>query len=240
MQNHDQVANSLRGLPLHQLTSPGKLRALTALLLLQPATPMLFQGQEFAASAPFLYFADHPQGLREKVAEGRGKFLRQFRAIASEGAASWLPNPDDPAIFRKAKLDFTEREKHQSTYRMHLDLLQLRREERAVTDCVKIDGAVLTNDAFVLRYFMRDGNDRLLLVNLGVDLYLDPAPEPLLAPLEGRGWRVRWSSESPTYGGNGTPLVETAANWVFPGQAAMWLVPDENGELPRVRITAQD
>src|SRR5207237_4505733 len=70
LQNHDQVANSAFGERLHQLTSPGNYRALTALLLLQPQTPMLFQGQEFGASTPFLYFADHEPELARKVAEG--------------------------------------------------------------------------------------------------------------------------------------------------------------------------
>ncbi|MGH7959813.1 MAG: malto-oligosyltrehalose trehalohydrolase, partial [Opitutaceae bacterium] len=64
LQNHDQVANSLRGVRLHQVTSPGRNRALTALLLLSPQIPLLFQGQEFGASAPFLYFADHNPELR--------------------------------------------------------------------------------------------------------------------------------------------------------------------------------
>ena len=63
MQNHDQIANSAAGLRCHMLTSPGRYRAMTALMLLGPGTPMLFQGQEFAASSPFYYFADHEQGI---------------------------------------------------------------------------------------------------------------------------------------------------------------------------------
>ena len=63
LQNHDQVANSASGERLHKLTSPGKFRALTALLLLAPGTPMLLQGQEFAASTPFLFFAHHKPEL---------------------------------------------------------------------------------------------------------------------------------------------------------------------------------
>jgi maltooligosyltrehalose trehalohydrolase len=63
LQNHDQVANSARGLRCHVLTSPGRYKAMTALMLLGPGTPMLFQGQEFAASSPFFYFADHQQEL---------------------------------------------------------------------------------------------------------------------------------------------------------------------------------
>src|SRR5262249_43484124 len=56
LENHDQVANSARGLRVHQMTSPGRYRAMTGLLLLAPGTPLLFQGQEFGASAPFLFF----------------------------------------------------------------------------------------------------------------------------------------------------------------------------------------
>ncbi|HEY2147630.1 MAG TPA: alpha-amylase family glycosyl hydrolase, partial [Pirellulales bacterium] len=81
LQNHDQVANSARGERLHGLTSPGRLRAMTALLLLMPQTPLLFQGQEFAASSPFLYFNDC--GGDPAVAAGRAKFLAQFRSYAT-------------------------------------------------------------------------------------------------------------------------------------------------------------
>src|SRR5262249_45066056 len=67
LQNHDQVANSASGRRVHELASPGRTRALTALLLLAPSTPMLFQGQEFAASSPFVFFADHKTGLAAAV-----------------------------------------------------------------------------------------------------------------------------------------------------------------------------
>ena len=69
-QNHDQVANTAGGRRMHQETSPGRCRALTALMLLLPQTPMLFQGQEFNASAPFLYFADHSGSARRVGAPG--------------------------------------------------------------------------------------------------------------------------------------------------------------------------
>ena len=64
IQNHDQIANSAYGERCHALASPGKLRAITALMLLAPGTPMLFQGQEFGASSPFLFFADHNSGTQ--------------------------------------------------------------------------------------------------------------------------------------------------------------------------------
>jgi 1,4-alpha-glucan branching enzyme len=83
-QNHDQVANTGSGDRVSRLTSPGRLRALTALLLLMPGTPMLFQGQEFEASTPFLFFADLGQELAETVRKGRAEFLRQFASLPEE------------------------------------------------------------------------------------------------------------------------------------------------------------
>ena len=90
-----------------------------------------------------------------------------------------------------------------------------------------IDGAVLGPDAFVLRFFGDDGDDRLVLVNFGAHLRLDPAPEPLLAPPLARRWRVIWSSEDPTYGGSGAPPPETDEGWTLPGQAAIVMSPEE-------------
>ncbi len=84
IQNHDQIANSARADRAHRNTTPGLYRATTALLLLAPCTPMLFQGQEFAASTPFHYFADLSPELAEKVHEGRLKHLSQFPSLADE------------------------------------------------------------------------------------------------------------------------------------------------------------
>ena len=77
------------------------------------------------------------------------------------------------------------------------------------------------DEAFLLRYFGENGDDRLLIVNFGRDLRLDPAPEPLLAPPEGTLWEICWSSEDPRYGGCGTPPLDTADNWRIPGHAAV-------------------
>jgi maltooligosyltrehalose trehalohydrolase len=240
LQNHDQVANSLRGARLHQITGPGKLKALTAMTLLGPSTPMLFQGEEFAASTPFLFFADHHPELRKLVRKGRGEFLRQFRSIACDECQSLLVDPGDEQVFLRCKLDFQERERNAPIYKLHHDLLQLRRQDQTISDPEFVDGAVLRSDAFVLRYFSTVGDDRLLLINLGPGLYLNPAPEPLLAPLEDHGWRTLWSSESPDYGGCGTPPLETQANWIIPGQAAILMEPDENNELPTARLSQED
>jgi maltooligosyltrehalose trehalohydrolase len=236
IQNHDQVANSGRGLRCHELTSPGRYRAMTALMILAPATPMLFQGQEFAASTPFLFFADHKPELATLVRQGRATFLSQFPSLANPEVQAGLDDPGDPRTFVKSKLDFADRERHAPIYQMHQDLLALRKGDAVFAAQRKggMDGAVLGPEAFVLRFFDLGGEDRLLVVNLGSDLHLDPAPEPLLAPPCGMRWQIRWSSEDPRYGGGGTSAVDTEDNWKIPGHAAVVLVPvlpeaDDNG-----------
>ena len=97
---------------------------MTALLLLGPATPMLFQGQEFAASSPFLYFADLPPELAKLVRAGRAEFLAQFPSLAGAEAQAALPDPADRLTFERSKLDLGERERHAGAYALHLDLLR--------------------------------------------------------------------------------------------------------------------
>ncbi|HKH46704.1 MAG TPA: malto-oligosyltrehalose trehalohydrolase [Thermoanaerobaculia bacterium] len=231
LQNHDQVANSARGERCHKLSSPGAFRALTALLLLGPATPMLFQGQEFCASSPFLYFADHNEELARAVRKGREEFLLQFPSVAQPETREQLPDPSARETFERSKLDLGEREKHAPCYAMHEDLLRLRREDPVfrAPQAGGIDGAVVGPQAFVLRFFAPEGEesgDRLLLVNLGQDLKLAPAPEPLLGPPEGGSWKVVWDSEQPKYGGSGAPPAEDeGGGWRLPGYAAVVLRP---------------
>jgi maltooligosyltrehalose trehalohydrolase len=224
--NHDQISNSARGLRCHQLTTPGKHRAFTALMILMPGTPMLFQGQEFSASAPFVFFADHNPKLAQLVSKGRREFLKQFPSVARPEVQASIAEPCDVRTFESCKLDWAERDRNTAVVALHRDLLRLRREQRAfdVKERTQIDGAVLGAEAFVLRYF-HAGGDRLLVVNLGKDLHVNPAPEPLLAPPDGKRWEILWSSEDQRYGGKGTPPLDTDDNWRIPGEAAVVLEP---------------
>lgn len=230
LQNHDQVANSLRGQRLHELTSPGRLRALTALMLLAPGTPLLFQGQEFAASAPFLYFAKHEDDLNPLVRQGRQDFLQQFPNIAS--VAHLLTAPADEATFMRCKLDHAERERNAHVLALHRDLLTLRREDPvfAAQDAQRMHGAVLGPEAFLLRFFGPGGDDRLVLANLGAALPLQPMPEPLLAPPAGCRWQLLWQSEDPRYGGNGMAEPDGEHSWRLPPHALAVLHPREHLE----------
>jgi maltooligosyltrehalose trehalohydrolase len=207
LQNHDQVANSATGARLHQTTSPGKFRALTALLLLGPNTPMLFQGEEFCASSPFLYFADHKPELAQAVAKGRAEFLTQFHSLRT----SPLIAPNDVQTFERSKLDHSERQSHADAVALHRDLLRLRRD---LDPPDNVEGAVLSDSAFVLRF-----NDaRLLIINLGPRLELDVAPEPLLAPPANAKWEVLWCS-----GACEQVEFDDDPSWRIPAESAVLL-----------------
>ncbi len=211
LQNHDQVANRVLGRRAHTIAGLERYRAVMALLLLGPATPMLFQGQEFCSSSPFHYFADHEErDLADQVRSGRREFLAQFRSLEDPGIEPHIPDPSDPRTFEMCKLDPAERRRNAPLVRFHRDLLRLRREDPVfrAQDATRMHGAILGPEAFVLRFVGEDGDDRLLLVNLGRDLHLTPAPEPLLAPPAHTRWKLLWSSEDPAYGGSGTPEPE--------------------------------
>lgn len=226
--NHDQIANSARGQRVHELTSPGLYKAITALTLLMPGTPMLFQGQEFGSSSKFLFFADHKPELAKAVAKGRVEFLEQWRAYSMSDIQECLDNPAALATFEKCRLNHAEVHTHNEIYELHRDLLRLRREDPVIARQAAdgLDGAVLSPGCFVLRFFSPGfENDRLLIVNLGVELNYNPAPEPLLGPPENTEWQKLWSTEDARYGGCGTAALDTEDNWRIPGQAAVVLHP---------------
>lgn len=220
LQNHDQVANSLDGKRITHHIDEGVSRALTTLLLLGPQTPLLFMGQEFAASTPFLFFADHHRELAALVFKGRKEFLSQFPSIAA--AQDQVADPSDPQTFEKSKLKFEERQTHRAVYQLHQDLLKLRREDPVfhAQDRSAIEGAVLTEQAFALR-FKGAESDRLLVINLGTDVDFTPCSEPLLAPRAQSPWQFVLSSEDPRYGGQEiVKAVTKNQQWFLPGRCA--------------------
>jgi len=228
IENHDQIANTGPGQRLRFQTSPGRYRAMAALLLLGPWTPLLFQGEEFGASSPLMFFADiGDASVRDATRRGRAKWLAPFLSLSDEDAWRSLPAPDDPRVFARCKLDFSEREKNRPTYDLHVDLLKLRREDSRFRQQITggVDGAVLGPASFVLRYFAEENDDRLLIVNFGKNQLLEPAPEPLLAPPLGYRWETLWTSESPRYGGAEVAAITNEEMWFLPAESAVVLRP---------------
>jgi maltooligosyltrehalose trehalohydrolase len=232
LENHDQLANSAFGPRLHQLAAPARHRAMTAWMLLGPAIPMLFQGQEFSSSRPFLYFADHVPELGAAVRDGRREFLAQFPSVADESVQRALPSPTEPATFERCKLDLSERQQHHGPYRFHCDLLALRRDDPVLSSAglQRPEGAVLAAETLCLRYINPDHGDRLLVINLGSDLDFIPAREPLMAPPRNARWRLAWSSEAAEYGGRGTPALDTDTAWTIPAACALLFTPEPREE----------
>lgn len=222
LQNHDQVANSARGLRIHSLTTAGRHRALTALLLLGPQTPMLFMGQEFSASNSFYYFADHDPDLAKLVSAGRRAFMSQFPRLGSFADEFELADPSEESTFLECKLDWDEVTRHSHVVRLHRDLIRLRKEDPVFSrqDRDAVEGSIIGPEAFLLRWFGEAKDDRLALFNLGMDIDWQPVAEPLLAPPPDCQWTTLWSSEEPYYGGLGTPSFD-GKTWRIPGHAAV-------------------
>jgi maltooligosyltrehalose trehalohydrolase len=132
LQNHDQIGNRAKGERSSQLMSAGRLRIGATVLIMAPFVPMLFQGEEWGASTPFLYFTDHQEPeLGRAVSEGRKKEFAAFGWNPEE-----IPDPQDPATFERSKLDWSEpgREPHQSILQWHRDLIALRRRITELRD----------------------------------------------------------------------------------------------------------
>ena len=237
IENHDQIANTGPGDRPRFQTSPGRYRAITALLLLGSWSPLLFQGQEFGASSSFLFFADiGDTGIRDGIRKGRAELLAPFLSLTEEETFRRLPAPEDPEEFSRCKLDFSEREKNRELYKLHSDLLKLRRDDSRFRqqESAGIDGAVLGPTSFVLRYLSEGDDDRLLLVNLGERQVLNPASEPLLAPPGGFRWETLWTSDSLDYGGEGS-CNRNSGRMDFASRIVRGLRPAAKGVRPSSR-----
>ena len=125
-QNHDQIGNRAQGDRLSMMLGVPELEAIAALTLLSPFVPLLFQGEEWGARTPFLYFTDHENAeLGRLVAEGRSKEFSSFRW---QGA---VPNPQEMQTFERSKLDWSELSKppHAQLFEWYRRLIRLRNEK---------------------------------------------------------------------------------------------------------------
>jgi maltooligosyltrehalose trehalohydrolase len=163
VQNHDQVGNRATGDRLTALTSPGRRRVAAALLLTGPFTPMLFQGEEWGASTPFLYFTDHhdPE-LGRAVSEGRRREFAHFGWAPKD-----VPDPQAPETFARSRLDWAEleRSEHAELLSWYRELLMLRRRHPDLRD-PRLDRTAVDVDNDVRTLVVRR-NTMQVLVNLG-------------------------------------------------------------------------
>jgi maltooligosyltrehalose trehalohydrolase len=173
LQNHDQVGNRLHGERITHLISHDRAKIGSAILLLAPFVPMLWMGEEWAASTPFVFFTDHDEELGKIVAEGR---RREFAAHGWPADA--VPDPQDPRLFEQSKLKWDElvMPDHRAMLDWHRRLIALRRSEPDLNDP--------RLDAGETRF---DEHERWLTFTRGrITVAVNFASEPRVVPVSGQ------------------------------------------------------
>lgn len=173
LQNHDQVGNRAFGERLAALAHPDALRAATTLLLLSPQVPLLFMGEEWGATAPFLFFTDHNAKLAPLVTAGRRKEFAKFAAFQDPEKRERIPDPNAEETFRASIPDPAEaaRPPHAGVLELHKHLLALRRERivPALPGATALGAEAVGDRAVVARWRLGDGSGLTLACNFGAD-----------------------------------------------------------------------
>ena len=200
VQNHDQVGNRHDGARLHHQIDPAAYRALASLLLLAPETPLLFMGQEWAASSPFQFFTDHHEELGRKVRTGRREEFRSFASFADPARRALAPDPQDPGTFHRSRLRWDEiaAPAHAGVLRLFTRLLHIRRTHPALRDRTRESFGVRTLDEHTLA--LSYGGDALVVIARlsGAAGIVDVAPQPR---------RMALSTEDPAFVADPSPIV---------------------------------
>jgi maltooligosyltrehalose trehalohydrolase len=206
IQNHDQVGNRATGERLHHQIDVATYHAASALLLLVPETPLLFMGQEFRASSPFLFFTDHHPELGKLVTEGRREEFKGFAAFQDPARRKEIPDPQAESTFLRSKLDLGERRANAGTLRLYRDLLRLRLtdpiltiQDRRLTHAEPLGRHLLA----IHRWDESNRHHRLFLANFGPDVSLRLVEESFLSWLLAAEWRLLLSTSLRRYGGTG-------------------------------------
>ena len=202
LENHDQIANGARGERLSRLAPAGACRAATALLFCAPNLPMLFMGQELAATTPFFYFTSHADpALGEAVSRGRRAEFAHF--AETEALAAWA-DPQAEETFARSRIDWSclPGAAHHTALALHRDLIALRRRTPALSNGRK-DLTRVRSGSESARWLSVQRSDQnessvLLLVNL--------ADEPRAIPIEdARALRLALFTDAAAYGGTASP-----------------------------------
>jgi maltooligosyltrehalose trehalohydrolase len=181
LQNHDMVGNRAFGTRIQAFADSRLLPAAYACLLLAPQIPMLFMGEEFAASTPFLFFCDFAPHLAQSVANGRRQEFKRFAAFADDAAVARIPDPNAESSFTASKLNWQER--HVSPHRERLDfireLLALRRRYLApqLHGRMRAGKFSVVNDVLRVEWRLPDDKTWCLMAHFGKQAVYAPLPE---------------------------------------------------------------
>lgn len=191
LQNHDQVGNRAMGERLSVLAPAAARRLASATLLLAPSVPMLFQGEEFASKAPFLYFCDFHGDLARAVRDGRRKEFSAFGRFSDPAARERIPDPNADATFHASKVNWGEAilAEHAAALEHHRALLAIRKRDIVPhLPGGKRDGAFqpLGDTGLAVDWMLGDGARLHLRANFG-GARLEGVPRPAGLVLHGEG-----------------------------------------------------
>jgi len=197
LQNHDQVGNRALGERLVVLSKEKSLSALMAILLLAPSPPMLFMGEEWGCTRPFLYFCDFQGELGEAVRNGRREEFARFATFQDPAARARIPDPDAEATFRQSALSWDEAESPAGRRWLELysSLLATRREKVAPLNVHPGRYRLLGERALEVRWPLEGGGTLLLLANVGDEGHAMEPPDARLLwgnDVPGEPWSVTW------------------------------------------------
>jgi maltooligosyltrehalose trehalohydrolase len=218
IENHDQVGNRHHGERLEHLVSPAMFRAASMLLCLAPHPPLIFMGQEWAASSPFLFFTNHGGELGAKIIEGR---KREFPEDNEAPASGDPANPEDDSTFQRSKLNWAERDEaaHATVLELYTTCLGIRKSELGTVLSDRANWEVTTEGALIsIRYRLHSGERMLLVTFQNRSLSEGELPDSMRAPA-GSSWRLRLGSNSARFGADGP----SAKGWALVGPDALWL-----------------
>ena len=207
IQNHDQVGNRAMGDRLTDGVALPTFRALTTLLLVSPYTPMLWMGQEWAASSPFQFFTDHPEELGKLVTEGRREEFKHFSAFADESMRAKIPDPQAERTFLDSKLRWDEREQepHRGILELHRALLALRRDDPALKNPSRAGFrvAALGERTLAMRRSAESGEMILAVIHFGDAVALDLGAGDITRSEARAQWQPVLWTEDERFGGTG-------------------------------------
>ncbi|WP_256829543.1 malto-oligosyltrehalose trehalohydrolase [Pseudomonas sp. Pse1] len=167
LQNHDQIGNRAFGERLQKLCPPAALHAATVLLLLSPMIPLMFMGDEVAASEPFLFFTSHQGELAQAVREGRRNEFASFKAFADTHVRQRIPDPNARVTFEASRPQW--RDEENPTHALYRQLLQVRQRELSerLPGTRALGATVLGPQALSARWQLGDGSVLCIELNLG-------------------------------------------------------------------------
>jgi len=212
--NHDQVGNRAYGERLHHSISPEAYRVASALLLATPYTPMIFMGQEWASSTPFLYFTDHHDELGKGVTEGRRKEFAEFSEFGDPAQRALIPDPQDISTFTRSKLNWTELDAppHNPTLRLYRHFVHFRKTSLIDRTRANWEVSQVSKYGVAIRYLRSERESILIVFQLVADAVTLNLDQKVLKAGEGRAWSILASTNEEKYGGKGAAHFERADN----------------------------